>query len=47
MRDRGIDAQPLPYALFFQIDFGQAINANQGLIILTQKEKGEFGTVLL
>lgn len=36
-----------PYALLFQIDFAQAIDANQGLIILTQKEMGGFGIVLL
>lgn len=46
-RDTAMHAQPLPYALLFQIDFAQAIDANQGLIILTQKEMGGFGIVLL
>lgn len=38
-------AQPHPYALLFQFDFAQVINANQGLIILRQKEKGDIGIV--
>lgn len=38
-------AQPHPYAQLFQFDFAQVINANQGLIILRQKEKGDIGIV--
>lgn len=45
--DWAMHAQTLPYAPLFQIDFTQAINANQALIILTQEEVGGFAISFL